>query len=390
MSTDYRLISYRLHSYLRPSKKATFIDTLPKVKFLVVGLGHIGRRHAALIVAHPGARLAGIVDPLAKDELRWDDNLPADTLYFTDLKFALQQTDRFDVACICTPNGLHADQTIAALEAGLDVVIEKPLATDSASAERIKVTAEKVGCRVFGVMQNRYSPASAWLKACLVEKRLGRVLQVHLDCFWNRDHRYYTIAPPPADPAPAPVPSALLPDQNLPHPWHGNERLDGGVLYTQFAHFIDLLCWGFGEPTIHHARFANQNHRDFHAFPDSGSVQFSLPNEVMGSLNFSTAVWDQNFESTLTVIATEGTIKLGGQYMNEVRYCHAKNIAFPDLPASAPGNDYGGYTGSAANHHFVIDNVVDVRNDRAEIATPVEEGVMVVRVIEAIYKSGSE
>ena len=349
-----------------------------KIPFLVVGLGHIGSRHAALVSAHPGAEVAAIVDVLPPDQLNWPAALPRSTPHYPSLAKALGAGRELSVACICTPNGLHAEQAIQAMESGLDVVVEKPLATSVVDAERIGVVAVATGRRCFGVMQNRYSPASAWLKETLELGRLGRILQVHLDCFWNRDHRYYTIPTAPAS----------APDfkNHAPHPWHGDLRLDGGVLYTQFAHFIDLLCWGFGEPTVHSARFANQNHEDIHLFADSGAVHFSLPGEVMGSLNFSTAVWDRNFESTLTVIGTRGTVKLGGQYMNEVRYCHAKNLDFPDLPASEPGNDYGGYTGSAANHHFVIDNVVDVLNGRAEIATPLRDGVMVVRVISAIYE----
>nr|WP_255360105.1 Gfo/Idh/MocA family oxidoreductase [Lewinella sp. 4G2] len=345
------------------------------MQFLVVGMGHIGRRHAALIAAHPEAQLLGVCDIRPATDLNWPDGL-AGTTHYPSLEQALSRPGQFDVACICTPNGLHADQAVAALEAGLHVVIEKPIALTTEDAERIATAARKSEREVFGVMQNRYSPASAWLKSLLDQRRLGKVLQVHLDCFWNRDHRYYSVP----DPAPAAAPT-----DRMPHPWHGHQELDGGVLYTQFAHFIDLLCWGFGEPTIDFARFANQNHEDFHDFADTGSVVFSLPGDVRGSLNFSTAIWDRNFESTLTVIGTKGTVKLGGQYMNDVRHCHVEDLDFPDLPASAPGNDYGGYTGSAANHHFVIDNVVDVLNGRAKVATPVSEGIAVVRAIEAMY-----
>ncbi|MEM6771766.1 MAG: Gfo/Idh/MocA family oxidoreductase, partial [Bacteroidota bacterium] len=226
---------------------------------------------------------------------------------------------------------------------------------------------------VFGVMQNRYSPASAWLKEQVDAGVLGDILQVHLDCFWNRDHRYYS-----------------LPPDGRPHPWHGNAALDGGVLFTQFAHFIDLLCWCFGEAEVLAAHFANQNHEDIHLFADTGMVHFTLKNGTLGSLNFSTAIWDRNFESTLTVIGKNGTIKLGGQYMNELRYCHVKGLEQPELPPSNPANNYGPYTGSAANHHFVIDNVVDVLRGKAQVATTGEEGLVVVRVIEAMYLTGNK
>ena len=324
--------------------------------------------------------MVAVCDILDGRQLNWPAGLRPSTPLYPTLQEALDGGPRPDVACICTPNGLHAEQAIQALAARLHVVVEKPLALTTADAEAIASMARKHRRHVFGVMQNRYSPAASWLKQQLEHQRLGKILQVHLDCFWNRDHRYYTV---PGSEDAADV------SQRIPHPWHGDAQLDGGVLFTQFAHFIDLLCWAFGEPKIHYARLANQNHEDLHLFADSGSVQFTLAGEVMGSLNFSTAVWDRNFESTLTVIGAKGTIKLGGQYMNDLRYCHVDDLDIPDLPASAPGNDYGGYTGSAANHHFVVDNVIDVLNERAAVATPVEEGIAVVRAIEAMYRAGS-
>lgn len=341
------------------------------IRFAVIGLGHIGRRHAALIAARAGAELVAVVDIVPAAELTLPDGVALEIPVFSSVDSLLADNLVFDVACICTPNGLHAPQAIQLLEAGHHVVVEKPLALTATDAEAIIAAAELAGRHVFGVMQNRYSPASAWLKETLGANRLGRILQVHLNCFWNRDHRYYT-----------------LPPKGRPHPWHGDPELDGGVLYTQFAHFIDLLCWCFGEVNVHSARFANQNHQDLHIFADSGTVHFSLGEGTLGSLNFSTAIWDQNFESTLTVVGEQGTVKLGGQYMNELRYCHVKDTDVPALPPSSPANNYGPYTGSAANHHFVIDNVVDVLNGDSEVATTAAEGLAVVKAIEEMYRIG--
>jgi UDP-N-acetyl-2-amino-2-deoxyglucuronate dehydrogenase len=343
------------------------------VKFVVIGLGHIGRRHAALIAAHPGADLVGYCDPIRPQPEHWPVGVPEGLAHFPSLEDLLEYGPAFDVACVCTPNGLHARQAVQLLQAKAHVVIEKPIALTEAEGQQIIGAAEENQRKVFGVMQNRYSPASAWLQQQLSNNALGEILQVHINCFWNRDHRYYTVPP-----------------DGQPHAWHGHPELDGGVLFTQFAHFIDLLVWCFGEVDILAARFVNQNHQDLHTFADSGTVHFQLGGqpETMGSLNFSTAIWNRNFESTLTVIGRNGTIKLGGQYMNEVRYCEVKDLSFPDLPRSQPANNYGPYTGSAANHHFVIDNVVKVLTGQDTVATTAEEGVAVVRLIEAIYRAG--
>ena len=342
--------------------------TISAIRFAVVGLGHIGRRHANLIAAHPQAELVGLCDVLDRTALRWPEEVAQNVSLYRKLSQLLDEV-ACDVVCICTPNGLHATQAIACLQAGRHVVIEKPMALTTAECDGLIATARAHDRHVFGVMQNRYSPAAAWLKELMEGEELGGVLQVHLDCFWNRDHRYYQTA------------------EGAPHPWHGDAALDGGVLYTQFAHFVDLLCWTFGEVEVTSARFANQTHAAFHPFADTGMVHFTLPGGGLGSLNFSTVIWDRNFESTLTVIGRRGTVKLGGQYMNELRYCHVAGLTAPALPPSAPPNSYGPYQGSAANHHFVIDNVVDVLQGRAKVATTAEEGRAVVRTIEAIYRA---
>lgn len=335
-----------------------------RTRFVVIGYGHIGRRHAALIAAHPGAELVATVDPAVAGNAEG-------VAHRTSLDELLARGPAGEVACVCTPNGLHAPQAIRLLEAGWHAVVEKPLALTVADCDAMLAAAARHGRHVFGVMQNRFSPASRWLKDRLDEGRLGRILQVHVDCFWNRDARYYRGADGSA------------------HPWHGHPTLDGGVLFTQFAHFVDLLCWCFGVPRVVAARTSNQHHRDIHEFADGGSALLDFGGGAAGSINFSTAVWDRNFESTLTVIGERGTVKLGGQYMNELRYCHVDGLAPPTLPPSRPANNYGPYTGSAANHHFVIDNVIDVLAGRAAVACTAAEGRAVVGLIAAITRAAA-
>jgi predicted dehydrogenase len=96
-------------------------------------------------------------------------------------------------------------------------------------------------------------------------------------------------------------------------------------------------------------------------------------------------VWDRNLESSLTVIGEKGSIKVGGQYMNEVEYCHIDGYTMPELAPSNPANDYGAYKGSAANHHYIIENVVDSLKGRTTPTTNALEGLKVVEIIERIY-----
>ena len=105
----------------------------------------------------------------------------------------------------------------------------------------------------------------------------------------------------------------------------------------------------------------------------------------MGSINFSTSVWNENLESSITIIGENGTVKVGGQYMNEVEVCNIKDYTTPSLEPASPANDYGPYKGSAANHHFFFQNVVEVLHSKAPITTNALEGMKVVEIIERTY-----
>ena len=140
------------------------------IRFAVVGCGHIGKRHAEMIQREPGAELAALCDVLPKETLSLDS---FDVPFFRSLEDLLQSGLFFDVVNICTPNGLHAQMAIQAIESGHHVVIEKPMALSVADAEKIVFTSLKYRKQVFCVMQNRYSPPSVWMKEMMDSGRLG-------------------------------------------------------------------------------------------------------------------------------------------------------------------------------------------------------------------------
>jgi len=326
-----------------------------KIGFAVLGLGHIGQKHCLHISENHDASLLATADinSTLKYE-NFENQLTIDNLL---------NNNQIDVVNICTPNGLHAQQAIQCLNAKKHVVIEKPLALSTADCEAIQNASEKNNKFVFCVMQNRFSPPSQWLKNLILSKTLGNIYSIQINCFWNRDDRYYTT-----------------------NHWHGNLKLDGGPLFTQFSHFIDLLYWTFGEIKINYAQFENFNHNHSTQFEDSGIVTFSINSGGVGSINYSTSVFDKNFESSISIIGENGTVKLGGQYMNEISYCHIKNYEMPILEKSNPPNNYGNYLGSASNHPYVIQNVIETLNNISKPHTHVSEGMSVVKIIEDIYK----
>lgn len=333
------------------------------IPFAVVGLGHIGKRHAEMIRSLSAAQLLAICDI---DEAKGADAARWGVPFYSTLPALLEAQPQVEVLCICTPNGMHAQQALLGLEAHKHVVIEKPMAISRADAEQIIYKALQVSKQVFCVMQNRYSPPSAWLKQLVTEERLGKIHLVQINCYWNRDNRYYKV-------------------DGEAHPWHGKLELDGGTLFTQFAHFIDTLYWIFGDIGDIQAQFDNFAHQDSIDFEDTGVVNFRLLEGALGVFSYSTAVWDKNMESSLTVLGSKGSIKIGGQYMEKVEYCHVQDYTRPQLEAANPANDYGSYKGSANNHGFVFENVIASLRGSSTVFTNALEGLKVVDVIERIY-----
>jgi predicted dehydrogenase len=332
--------------------------------FTIVGYGRIGQRHATIAANHSQSSLHAIIDiDQSKRDQAASDYTNA-SVYSNIDGFIQSDDQQTDIVCICTPNGLHASLAIAALQAGYHVVIEKPMALSKRECEQIIDASLKAGKQVFVVKQNRYSPPSKWLKGVVEHGHLGQLELINIHCFWNRDERYYT-----------------------PRGWHGTKDMDGGTLFTQFSHFIDIMYWVFGDIQRGSVRANMRNlvHGDMIEFEDTGIVQFDFQNGAFGALEFTTGCWNQNMESSMTVIGSHGSLKIGGQYFNEVEYCHIQDYEMPELEPTNPPNDYGPYKGSAANHHFVYENVIDTLDGKATITANAMEGMKVVEIIEEMY-----
>jgi predicted dehydrogenase len=337
---------------------------MSKIKFAVIGQGHIGKRHAEMVRRNSGCELIAVCDVLPKDQLGLEG---ISEKFYNNPNELFTENPEIEVVNICSPNGLHAEHALQALEHNKHVVVEKPMALTKADCEKIIYAALHQHKTVFCVMQNRYSPPSVWLKDIVDKKVIGDIYMVQLNCYWNRDERYYKAGG-----------------------WKGTQDLDGGTLFTQFSHWIDIMYWIFGDIMNIQAKFADFNHQQSTAFEDSGFVSFDFVNGGMGCINYSTAVWNKNLESSLTIVGSKGSIKVGGQYMDQIEVCNIKDYTMPKLEETNPANDYGPYKGSAANHNFVISNVIDTLKGRTSPTTNALEGLKVVDIIERIYKVRNE
>jgi len=278
--------------------------------------------------------------------------------YSADDLFAQGQAQ---VVAICTPNGLHARHSIAALHAGLHVLCEKPMAIASQDAQDMVEAAQQTGNQLFIVKQNRFNPPVQAVKKLLEEGRVGQIFSVQLNCFWNRPASYYAQS------------------------WKGTRSLDGGTLYTQFSHFIDLLIWFFGPIVPLAANLANTAHQGVIEFEDSGVVLFRLQNGAPGSLHYTVNAHKQNMEGSITIFGQKGTVKIGGQYLNELEYQELDGEPIENLPIGNPPNQYGNYNGSMSNHPQVYANLVQVLQGNGQMINSLADAAETVRFIESVY-----
>lgn len=333
------------------------------VRFAIVGCGRIAQRHAEHI-ANVGKLVAAcdIIEQRAKDLASSHA-----CRHFDSLEKMLMDVPEIDVVSVCTPNGLHASHTILALAAQKHVICEKPMAINSKDCDLMIEAARRVQKRLFIVKQNRFNPPIMALKKVVDEGRLGKIFNVQLNCFWNRGKEYY-----------------------LDSDWKGKISMDGGTLYTQFSHFIDLLYWLAGDIVKVHAFRGNFLHQGVVEFEDTGAVALEFESGALGTVNYTVNSHKKNMEGSITVFGDKGTVKVGGQYLNVLEYQSIEGYEIPDLPQSRPANEYGFYQGSMSNHDKVYQNVVDVLNGKAAIAATAEEGKKTVEIIEKIYSCAAK
>ncbi len=328
-----------------------------KISFALIGCGNIAQRHAALIATK--GRLAGVCDIIKAKA----DSLAAayQVKAWYSIDDLLSGEKDIDVVVICTPNGLHAIHTVKALQAGFHVLCEKPMAIRASDCALMIQAAEKANRRLFIIKQNRYNPPVVAVKQAVEEGRLGKIYSLQLNCFWNRNENYYKNS------------------------WKGTQDLDGGTLFTQFSHFIDLLYWMVGDIEKVQAFTGNFAHKDIIEFEDTGVVILQFANGAIGTINYTVNSFAKNMEGSLTLFGEKGTVKIGGQYLNELEYQQIQDYTIENLPAGNKPNHYGGYEGSMSNHDKVYDNVIDVLQNNAPHTTSAFEGLKSVEIIEKIY-----
>lgn len=331
------------------------------MRFAIIGLGNIGKRHVQALNDIAEANLVAICDINESKKSIVCDNCE-NVEFYTDY-LALLTESNIDIVCIASPHGLHAKMAIDCMRAGKHVIVEKPMALtieDCVEMNRVSIETKR---KLFVVKQNRFNiPILATTKA-LDEQRLGKIYMVQCNVFWNRNEEYYSGSD-----------------------WRGRKKLEGGALHTQVSHFIDLLIWWFGDvkqaktiiDTLHHQI----------EIEDVGVSSLRFESGVIGSLAWTTNVYNKNFEGSITIIAEKGTIKIGGKYLNNIDFWDVQSYPMPINGEVNDGvNDYGTYFGSSSNHDTLFNEIISHFTKKRKGVVEGVEGQRTVKATELIYGS---
>ncbi len=330
-------------------------------KFAIIGCGRIAERHALQISRM--AKLLAVCD-IDIEKAKSLANL-YNASYFDNAEAMLEAFPEIEIVSICTPNYLHTEHSILALNYGKHVLCEKPLAINVTDAQKMIEVAHFNNKKLFVVKQNRYNPPIVALKSLLNDNKLGKIHSFQINCFWNRPAEYYISS------------------------WKGKIELDGGTLFTQFSHFIDLLFWLLGDVKSAKANISNFQHADID-IEDAGVILFEMISGAIGTMNYNVNTYKKNMEGSITLFGDKGTIKIGGQYLNTIEYQSIEGLQIDVNEMGNPANDYGFYQGSMSNHDIVYENLLKAIDETDSQFASAHEGLKTVEIIEMIFEAASK
>jgi len=379
------------------------MQVLPHSGYLsvvLVGLGHIAAKHVVVLAQHPRIRLVATVDPLQAERTGFFASLDETVVHGTDLGAVLDALNapvgaavhapvpgpvdahvpesvdaQRRLVLVATPNGTHIPLARLAVDRGWHVLVEKPLGLDPTACADLVDAARSRGRVLAVAMQNRFGPAVRALKESVDRGQLGALRMVQIECLWNRDEKYYNTSI-----------------------WRGSRAMDGGVLFTQFSHFIDLLLWLLGRPSDFSLMASNQAHQDLELDHDSGVLSMRWPNGTLGTMVYTTAAPPGRASSGFTLLGSAAGVRLSGQYMDHLEWLTPDGAALTDqVPASVSGatTDFEPITVSVATtdppttQFLMWDHLCGVILDQQALLLPPEEAMEVVRFIHDIHQAHS-
>lgn len=328
-----------------------------KLSFAIIGCGRIAKRHAEQI--RKVGDLVAVCDIVYENAFELSQE--HDTRLYLTIEELLENEPYVDVVSICTPNGLHAEHSILSLKAKKHVLCEKPMSISYEDGHKMITASTNADRRLFIVKSARYNPLVIALKQLIDDDKLGNIYSFNLNCAWNRSDSYYN------------------------NTWRGTQKLDGGTLFTQFSHYIDILLWLLGDYKSMTGFRKNLHHHTSLQFEDSGAMALEMRSGAIGCIHYTVNSFDINQEISLNIVAEKGTIQLGGEYMNKIIYQQPVLLS-DDLTATVNvANDYGFYRGSTSNHDKVYENICKALNGEDNNITDGADALKTVAFIEEFY-----
>lgn len=331
-----------------------------KIRIAVVGCGRIANSHFTSIEKHKeDLELAAVCDSDDKTlaEYQQQLNVPG----YLDLEKMLASED-IDAVALCTPSGIHAEQTVISAKYGVNVITEKPMATRWQDGQRMVKACDKAGVRLFVVKQNRRNSTLQLLKRAVEEKRFGKIHMVHLNVFWARPQAYYDQAK-----------------------WRGTWEFDGGAFMNQASHYVDLLDWLIGPVAKVQAMMSTT--RDIEV-EDTGVLNVHWRNGALGSMSVTMLTYPKNLEGSITILGEEGSVRVGGVAVNEIQ--HWEFSEPKDYDQSIKDASYETTSVYGVGHPLYFKNVIDVLRGKCEPETDGREGLRSLEVLIAAYLSAKD
>jgi UDP-N-acetyl-2-amino-2-deoxyglucuronate dehydrogenase len=280
---------------------------------------------------------------------------------YLDLSDMLENED-LDLVVICTPSGIHADQTELCAKHGVNVMTEKPMATRWSDGVCMVKACDKAGVRLFVVKQNRKNATLQLLKRAVTESRFGKIHMVHLNVFWTRPQEYYDQAP-----------------------WRGTWEFDGGAFMNQASHYVDLLEWLIGP--IDKVQAMMSTTRDIEV-EDTGVLNVKWRNGALGSMSVTMLTYPKNLEGSITILGEKGTVRVGGVAVNDIQ--HWEFDEPKDYDGEVKEANYQTTSVYGFGHPLYYNNVIEVLRGKAEPETDGREGLKSLEVLIAAYLSARD
>ena len=335
------------------------------MKYALIGCGRIAVNHIKAVVNNNLDMVAVCDIDLSHVDILFEKtgyNKPVER--YTDYKKMLSEHPEINLVAIATDSGIHAEITLYCIDHGVNVIVEKPMSMSMADADEIVRRSEEKNVIVSVCHQNRFNIAIQQMRHALEEGRFGRISHGSINVRWNRNKGYYDQAP-----------------------WRGKWASDGGCLFNQCIHGIDLLRWMMGDEVEEVYGVTKQQFHQYLECEDIGMAVVKFKNGAVGTIEGTVNVYPKNLEETLYLFGETGTVKIGGTSTNNIDVWDFADESAEDAQNKGlqeqTSNVYG--NGHASLYADVMDAVEKGRKPYIDAVA----GRNAVEMILAIYKSAA-